>query len=99
LVEINGRPDACLRCGGLFKIAGPLSDALRTRLAVLMDEGQGITAIRIIREETGAGLRDAKATYEHLTLEAGRCQWCKSVIPTADYVDCPNCRALNINVR
>jgi GNAT superfamily N-acetyltransferase len=64
-----------------------------------MDEGEPIAAMKLIREETGAGLLEAKATYEHLTMAAGHCHWCKASIPMVDYIDCPECRALNIDVR
>lgn len=97
--DINRRRHACLRCCGSFKIAGPLTASLRRKLAVMLDEGQLVLAIRTIREETGAGLVEAKATYQHLTLAAGKCHWCRSQIPAEDYIDCPACRALNIDVR
>jgi hypothetical protein len=97
--EINRRRHACLRCRGSFKIAGPFTASLRRKLAVMLDQSQPVMAIRTIREETGAGLVEAKATYQHLTLAARKCHWCGSRIPAEDYIDCPACRALNIDVR
>jgi hypothetical protein len=99
LQDINQRPHACLRCRGAFKIAGPLPPSLRQRLATMMDAGEPIVAMKTIRAETGVGLVEAKATYEHLTMAAGHCHWCKAPIPMVDYIDCPECRALNIDVR
>lgn len=99
LEEVNARTCACLRCFGYFRIAGPLNQSLRIRLAVMLDQGKTVAAIQTIREETGCDLRTAKATYQHLTLEPGRCHQCGSPIPIAAYVDCAHCYALNIDIR
>jgi hypothetical protein len=85
----------CLRCRSTKPIAGPLSADLRLKLAA---SGNTIATIKVIREETGCGLVEAKGTFQHLVWKPGLCHWCRKVIPIAELVDCPHCSALNISL-
>jgi hypothetical protein len=53
-------------------------------------------AIRLIRDATGTGLRESKATVLHLVRNPGHCHKCQDPLPSGDLVECPGCRSLNI---
>ena len=95
--DLAGRTPTCARCNDNFVVRG-LDRPLRARLRDLMDSGQPITAIRLIRERAGCGLRDAKRIYEHLVILTGKCHECGADISMSDFLDCPKCSELNINV-
>lgn len=54
------------------KEVGPLPPALREELQRLVDEGEPIEAIRLLRGRTGADLLTAKKTIDALERPAGR---------------------------
>ncbi len=66
----------CERCGTVLerdgggRSSGPLSGPLAERVRSLLDQGRKIEAIKIYREATGAGLKEAKDAVE--ALEVGR---------------------------
>src|SRR5262245_25320545 len=96
--EVRTRDPACQQCSHVFRVAGPLSLALRCELETLLREGKPVVAIRLIREKTGCSLPDAKGTFEHLVIRSGLCHRCKAPLVGADYEDCQRCGALNIRV-
>ncbi|APR81073.1 Hypothetical protein A7982_06420 [Minicystis rosea] len=94
--ELRARDVPCLRCRSAYAIAGPLSAAARERVKAAVDAGLVIDAIRWIREDTGAGLGEAKALHEHFVRKQGRCHHCGGALATGELVDCPACGALNV---
>jgi rubrerythrin len=95
--DLNERDEPCPKCRGRFRVSGRLSSEELRELRTLMDRGQGISAIRLIRDRMGAGLRDAKGFYEHITVFQGRCRQCSGRLDGNVLSDCPACGALNID--
>jgi hypothetical protein len=87
----------CAKCKGTFRVRGPIDSVGLSELRHLLETGQHISAIRLIRELSGADLRDAKGMYEHITIFRGRCRQCRGQLPSGTLNDCPQCRALNID--
>jgi hypothetical protein len=71
--------------------------AVSQEIASLVRGGNPISAIRRLREETGLGLRDAKAIQLHITRVPGQCQQCSALLPANPVVLCEQCRSLNYN--
>jgi hypothetical protein len=94
--EIRSRRTPCTRCRSTIPIAGPLSFACRERVAAALRSGRDLEVFRLIREDTGSSLTEAKGTYQHLVRKIGQCHWCHVPLPVAELVDCPGCQALNI---
>jgi hypothetical protein len=85
----------CRRCRSTQRIAGPLSADVRSRL---LKVGNTIASIKLLRDDTGCGLAEAKGTFLHITWQPGTCHWCKKEISVVELVDCPHCSALNISL-
>ncbi len=95
--DLLSRETPCRKCKSAFRVHGPLDGPAVSDLRDLLQAGKPISAIQRIRELTGAGLRDAKAMYEHLAIRRGECRQCRAPLLDTPVVDCPRCRALNIN--
>jgi hypothetical protein len=96
--EVQSRVTPCQRCRATVRLAGPLSPNGRARVADALAAGRTLEIIGLIREDTRAGLPEAKNTYQHLVREAGKCHRCGTAISDGDCADCPHCEALNISV-
>lgn len=95
--ELLAREVPCRRCGGAYRIAGPLGSEALAEVQQLRSAGRPISAIRRIRELTNSGLREAKGTYEHFTNFRGQCHRCRAQLPAEPLSECPTCGALNID--
>ena len=95
--DVVARELPCAKCKGTFRVRGQIDRAGLSELRHLLETGQPISAIRLIRELTGADLRDAKGMYEHVTIFRGTCRQCRAQLPSGTLSDCPQCRALNID--
>jgi hypothetical protein len=96
--DLRSRGMACRRCRSTHPIAGPLSPVGRQRVTDAIESNRVIDAIRLVREDTGAGLAEAKGFYQHLVRKVGQCHWCAAELPDNELTDCPGCRALNIRL-
>ena len=85
----------CDRCGATWLGPGALDPVAAHEVASLIRGGDPITAIRRLREETGLGLRDAKAAEHHITHTPGACQSCGAVLVAGGGGTCPRCGSLN----
>jgi ribosomal protein L40E len=94
--DLRARAAPCRRCGFAFRLAGPLSPSVRARVKTALHAGAPIDVWRLLREETGAGLADAKGTYQHLVRRSGVCHGCGAALPPSDLADCAACQALNV---
>jgi hypothetical protein len=81
-----------------YPFAGPLSVEARQRVIDAVQRDMHIEAIRLIRNDTGCGLGEAKATEMHIMKRAGECHWCRGPLSEGEIVDCPRCRSLNISL-
>jgi hypothetical protein len=95
--HVKARELPCDKCRGAFRVHGPIDHASLSEIRHLLENGQPISAIRLIRELTDANLRDAKRMYEHVTIVRGTCRQCTAPLPSGVLTDCPRCRALNID--
>jgi hypothetical protein len=96
---MNCAPARCRAggAGGRAPIAGPLSPRARARVAEIFTARLDVV-FRLIREDTGCGLAEAKGMFNHLVKKSGVCHRCGGTIPTAELADCPGCEALNISL-
>jgi ribosomal protein L7/L12 len=69
--DVVARDLPCAKCQGTFRVRGQIDRAGLAEIRHLLETGQPISAIRFIRELTGAALRDAKGMYEHVTIFRG----------------------------
>jgi hypothetical protein len=95
--ELIGRDPPCRKCRATFRVPGRLDEQDLAQVRKLLERGQGISAIRLIREGTPANLRDAKGIYEHVTIFRNTCRQCRTALDGSLLSDCAACDALNIN--
>ena len=95
--DVLSREIPCRRCSGTFRVRGPIAASDLAEIRTLLEAGMGISAVLTIREKTGAGLRDAKGMYEHVTIFRGKCRQCGKDLMDGVLSDCDGCDALNID--
>src|SRR5678809_808314 len=82
--DLRAREAPCLRCGWKGPIAGPLSPAGRARVAAVFTGRLDMEVFRLIRDDTGCGLSEAKGLFQHLVKKARECHWCRAPISDAE---------------
>lgn len=94
--SVNQRRTTCLSCKGRFRLVLPTRGDQETLAAVFARSR--IEFMSALRESTGCALADAKAIAEHVVSKLGCCHRCGREIRDRLLVDCPHCRALNIQL-
>jgi hypothetical protein len=91
------REAPCLRCKGTFQVVSPIGLDTLAEVRTLLERGKPVSAIRLIRERTACGLRDAKGIFEHVTIVRHQCRNCRRALSGSLLTDCDSCGALNID--
>jgi hypothetical protein len=95
--QLVERDPPCRKCRATFRVPGCLTEQDLAAVRSLLERGEGISAIRLIRERTPANLRDAKGIYEHVTIFRHACRQCGAPLDGNLLSDCLACGALNID--
>jgi hypothetical protein len=74
-----------------------MNAAVRSEIADLFRGTDAIRAIRLLREQTGLSLRDAKAVYYHISKRPGQCHRCGGELVAGGTVLCERCNSLNLD--
>jgi ribosomal protein S27E len=93
---VNQRQSTCLRCEARFRLVLPTRGDQESLAAVFACSR--IEFMSALRESTGCGLVDTKAMAEHVVSKLRCCHRCGREIRDRLLVDCPRCRALNIQL-
>ena len=96
LLDVNSRRPRCRQCGCLYDLVEVDEPADRRELAGLHASDDFLQFMPRIRQMTGCGVGEAKATYLHLAKVGGQCHRCGTPLPSADIVDCAKCKSLNL---
>ena len=96
ILEVNSRRPRCLQCGCLADVVEVQDLEDRRELARMRASDEFLRFIPRIREITGCGVAEAKATYLHLAKIDRQCHRCSARLEPGDVVDCPKCRSLNL---
>jgi hypothetical protein len=89
--EVVSRDVACGHCRRAFRVHGPLSDSERVEIRRLLEAARPVSAIQFIREATAGDLFDAKAMFEHVTIQRGVCHECGTALHESPITDCRTC--------
>ena len=87
-----------LNCPRCIPIPVPetLSPELRSQAAAIVQRGSGAEAMKLLHDEAGVSLADAKAIVFHLARRPGHCQRCGADIVPGETAYCPQCQSLTI---
>lgn len=96
LRDVNSRRPRCRQCGGLYDLVEVPEPADRRELARLHESDAFLQFMPRIRQITGSGVGEAKATYLHRAKVGGQCHRCGAPLPSADIADCAKCKSLNL---
>lgn len=94
----NHQEVKCAQCRGDFRLTLPESAEDSLRVLRTHRNGSLVEAIRLLRESTGCGLRDAKAIMMHVPKDEGHCHRCSAPIPSHGTVECQECKSMNIQL-
>src|SRR5262249_36176719 len=67
--------------------------------ALLVRGSQRIELIAVLHKRGAADLGGDKTLERHVTTEPGRCHRCRNLLHPGQEVECPKCKALNLNWR
>src|SRR5215472_14242795 len=87
----------CEACGCSWLVPVVTDPLVRHEIAVLFRRADAIRAIRLLREQTGLSLRDAKGVQYHISKQAGKCHRCGEELVDGGTVVCGRCRSVNLN--
>jgi hypothetical protein len=74
-----------------------LSPQLRRRVAdIVRTRGSRIEAMKVLHDEAGLPLTQAKGIVQHLGREPGRCGRCSHVVREGEAVHCGECGSLTL---
>jgi hypothetical protein len=88
----------CEACGCTWHVPAWMDAAVRREIVGLFRRNDAIRAIRLLREQTGLSLRDAKAVYYHVSKQAGKCHRCGGELLVGGTVACGRCNSINLDL-
>ncbi len=96
IFEVNSRRPRCRQCGCLADVVAVEEGADRRELFDIYTADQFLRFVPRIREISGCGIGEAKATYLHLAAAGRKCHRCSTLLGLGEIVDCSKCESLNL---